>query len=388
MNLSLYRHNLLEVTTVLIAWLIAGAAIGCSSGVNFPEPVTIHSAGGQRMLAYDTDHDNQPDFWQYQNAAGRKHAIAYAADDLAEPALPIELDNIDATTCPHFMMVLDGVPFELVEELYQSGHFRFFHPPARVICCYPGMTDLALADLFHTNSCNAFQALYFDRQSKQLTGGSSAYLDAVNSPWVSHVDYRCSFWWDALVYLDPQAVFDHELRGMLRTFRARDAGEARAYSVGTAGLGTRGGREAILKYLRTVDRLCEQIIHERRGQVKLTLTADHGHNLTPNHKISFRKTLAAGGYRQSKSLRRPNDVVVVPYGLVTCAEFYTADPASVAECLLGHEAVELACYPTLISIRLGSKHFDLVVRDRHGQAVVTQTPNGFHYDSSHGDPLH
>ena len=360
--------------------VLAGTLLcsGCASQPTFPAPIEARSENNETVRAFDTDGDKKVDFWQYQHPGGRKHALAYLADNSNQPGGRIELDDINAADCPHFLIVLDGVPFELVEQLYREGNFRFFYPPSRVICCFPAMTDLALAELFHSERCYSYQALSFDREANRLSNANSAYLSGRNSPWVPQVSYRCSFWWDTLVYLSPQAVFNHELNGIIRTFRTIDTRQACAYSVGTAGLGTRGGRSAILEYLRTIDRLCEQLIYERRGRVKITLTADHGHNMCQNQRISFRKTLAAGGYRQSKSLREPKDVVPISYGLVTYAEFYTADPAGVAGCLLRNDAVEFACYPSADAV---------VVTDRHGQARIRKGETGFGYDSTNADPL-
>ena len=284
-------------------------------------PLNVRTEDGETVLAMDTDGDKKADFWQFQAIGGRKHAIAYPNGN-GEPGERIALDRIDASECPHYVILLDGVPFELVDELYRDGGFRFFYPPARVICGYPGMTDLALSQWLHAGRCRGYQAQDFNRKTNRLDGGSGTYLQASNSPWVEKVDYRCSFWWDGLAYLNPQAVFDHELAGTRRTFRGIDSGEGYAYFVGTAGLGTRGGREAILKYLRSIDRLCEQIIFERRGHVKLTVSADHGQNLVECHRLSFRESLEACGYRQTKSLRSPQDVVPVAYGLVTYAAFF------------------------------------------------------------------
>ena len=351
---------------------------GCASGPGFPAPIELRFENNETVFAFDTDGDKQADFWQYQRADGRKHALAYALDESGRPGPRIELDAVDASECPHLLIALDGVPFELVEQLRHEGHFRLFYPPARVVCCFPAMTDLALAELFHVGPCQAYQARRFDRRANRLSAGNTAYLSGGNSPWLREMDYRCSLWWDVMVYLDPQAVFDHEIRGILRTFRGIDAGRACAYSVGSAGLGTRDGRPAILKYLRSIDRLCEQIVHERRGRVKLTLTADHGHNLVENRRISFDEVLKAGGYRKAGSLRGPRDVVVISYGLVTYAELFTSDPSGVANCLLQHEDVEFACYP---------RDDGIVICDRTGQARITKGQTGYVYDLSQGDPL-
>ena len=357
--------------------LVAASLLGCTQRTTFPEPVHTHSAAGETTLAFDTTGDGLSDYWQYQSPDGRKHAIAYA-DATGAASSRIELDALASDACPHLVIFLDGVPFEVVQELYGEGCFRFFYPPARVITCYPVMTDLALSDLLHTLPCQACQARYFDPEKNRISNGNATYLEATNSPWVAKTDYRCSFWWDANAYLDPKAVFRHELKGIEQTFAESDKDEVITYSVGTAGLGTRGGREGIRTYLRQIDAFCERIIHERHGQVKITLAADHGQNLTVNERISFRKHLESCGYRQAKSLRKPNDVVAVGYGLVTYAAFFAADRAGVAACLAQHEDAEFACYV---------EGDDVVVRDRDGEAHIRKCETGFAYDAVSSDPL-
>ncbi|MBN2447889.1 MAG: hypothetical protein JXO22_14245 [Phycisphaerae bacterium] len=373
--MSAWRY--VALLPIVALTLELAALSGCAHEPSFPPPMDVR--GGQREItfAFDTTGDKRADFWQYQAFAGRKHAIAYA-DEHGHPGPRIELDEIAAGDVPHYLILLDGVPFELVDELYRAGHFRMFQPPSRVVCCYPAMTDLALADLLHSDRCLAYQSDYYDRAKGRMSDGNDVYLHGLNAPWLAKVDYRCSLMWDILVYLDPRTVFNHEMAGMLRTFRGIDGGTGVAYSVGSAGLGTRGGRPAIEEYLQTVDRLCEQIVYERHGRVMLTLAADHGHNLVDNPRITFDEVLKAGGYRLRDRLEDDRDVVAIAYGLVTYAELYTRDPSGVADCLLGHADVEFACFPD------GDR---VVVRDCDGEAYVTQGANGFRYDAAKGDPL-
>jgi hypothetical protein len=365
-----------------LALLLGLAAVvmlgGCAHGLRFPEPLQVTAAGEETALSFDTDGDRRPDFWEYLGPDGRKHAIAYALPGAHEPGPRIDLDAIPPEDCPHFLIALDGVPFDVVADLWQQGHFRLFRPPARVVCCFPAMTDLALSQLCYTGPCLAYQGLYYDRTANRLSDANNIYLRGLNSPWLARMSYRCSFWWDVTVYLNPQPVFDHEIDGMLQTFRKCDQGEAYGYSVGSAGLGTRGGRPAMENYLLVIDRLCEQLVHERHGRVKITLTADHGHDLVEHHRVVFDDLLKAGGYHPTTALRGPRDVVTIAYGLVTYAAFHTSDPAGVARCLLGHPDAEFACYPTADAV---------VVVDRNGEARITQGATGFIYDSSRGDPL-
>jgi hypothetical protein len=353
-------------------------SMGCGFRTSFPTPLATRVEQGETVVAFDMNHDGRPDFWEYQPADGRIRALAYATPGTDEPGPRIELDDIPVNECPHLLIGLDGVPFEVVDDVWRQGHLRLFRPPTRVVCCFPSMTDLAYADLFHDGPCLGYQALYFDHQANRRSNGDAVYLKGGNSPWLADVDYRCSLWWDALVYLSPQAVFHHELAGMRRAFQTVADGEAWAYSVGTAALGTRGGRPAMERYLQEIDAFCQQIVYERKGRVRITLTADHGHDLVANRLVSFDGVLKAGGYHSARALHGPRDVVTVAYGLVTYADFATQDPAGVAQCLLQHEDVEFACYPA------GNA---LVVRSRTGEARITKGSSGFVYEPTGEDPL-
>ena len=97
-----------------------------------------------------------------------------------------------------------------------------------------------------------------------------------------------------------------------------------------------------------------------------------------NRLISFRDTLKENGYRLTKTLRKPRDVVTASYGLVTYAALWTADPAGVSDCLIKRDDVEFACYPRGDAI---------VVVNAGGQALISKGGQGFRYDASAGDPL-
>lgn len=353
------------------------AVVGCTGRPGFPSPISRHQEDGQTVFAFDTTGDKKADFWQYQGPDGRKRAIAYA-EESGLPLARIDLDGISPNSCPHFVIALDGTPYEIVAEMYEEGYFRFFHAPSKVICCFPSMTDLALTDLFQAGKCIAYETRYFDREKNRLSDGNAVYLSGRNAPWARRMLYRCSVWWDALAYLKPQAVFDHELRGMRGAFAGVEEGRALAYSVGTAGLGTRGGRDAIREYLKAIDQFCELLIYERRGRLNITLTADHGHNLVENRRVTFNEVLKRCGYRPSSSLRRPEDVVAIEYGLVAYASFCADDPAGVAVCLLDDHAVEFACY------REGET---AVVRSIEGEGRIRKIGKAYGYEYAGADPL-
>ena len=290
------------------------------------------------------------------------------------------VDGAKAEESPHLIVILDGAPFDVVRRAHERGGFRLFHPPVPVISCYPSMTDLALAEAFGAGPCLGVEALYFDRAKSKLSNANTVYLSGANAPWTPRVDYRCSTAWDAMAYLAPRWVFNHEIRGIARAFRKVESGRAIGYSVGTAGLGTCGGEKAIFEYLEVVDRLCEGVVERRGGKIAISLFADHGHNLTRGRRVSFRKLLEKAGYRWAKSIADPKrDVVCGEFGLVTCAALATADPKGVADVLLEHDAVDLVYYPRDADT--------VIIRGPKTEARVTMGPAGPRYEQLRGDPL-
>ena len=362
-------------TLIIFCFLMAG----CRSVPQFPKrPLRVQiTSDGSKVLAFDTNKDRQADYWQREDANGRKVELRFAADK-EQPGRVVQLDEVDADKVPHFIIALDGVPYRIVQELYGAGCFRLFYPPSRMVSTFPGMTDLAFQRIFGGKQPIAYQAKHFDRQKNKLFSGDDVYLSGQAADWSNGLNYRCSFKWDVVAYIFPDLVFEHELEGIVKEFSQMQEGTSIVYSVATAGLGTRGGREAIIKYLRTVDQLCEQIFYERRGQVQITLLADHGHHMSGRGRVSFKELLKENGYCLTDRLKESTDVVTVEYGLVTYAAYFTADPAGVAKVLLQDQVTTIACYPQKDAV---------VLRSIDGMALLRHENGRYSYDVKKGDPL-
>ncbi len=363
---------------LLFVSLLAATA-GCDPTLRFPvDPMARGQHVRAQALTYDTDGNQRPDYWQRLNDAGRVVELRFDDDRNGEPDAVVDLSAVDAAEVPHFIIALDGCPYVCAEQAYRQGRLRLFRPPVRVISPFPAMTDVALSRVWHVGPCRGYEALWFDRQANRLNNGILTYLAAENSPWVPKTDYRCSFLWDASAYLTPQLVFDHEMRGLYRTFKRVERGTASGYTVGTAGLGTRGGREAFGEILRRVDRLCQQIVLERRGRVTISILSDHGHGLMPCRRVTFGRFLTERGFHLGKRLEGPNDAVTVEYGLVTYAAFWAKQPEALGEVLRDHHAVELTF------VRGDG---EVIVLSPGGRAVIRRQSDGYVYDQVEGDPL-
>ncbi len=400
-GLLLRRQRISESFSELIAALAAPGAgclialfvlAGCGRVPDFPVTLVQH---GDLRVAVDVDGNGRNDYWQKIGSDGRKTELLFDEDGDGQPDKSVKLQIPPADDTLHVVIVLDGVPFEVVAQLYAQGRLRLLAEPSRLISVFPALTDVALASAYGAGPCLGYEAQHFDVRRNRLVDGNNVYLSGANAPWTSAMDYRCAASWDATSYLNPAAVWRHELDGFLRTIDAAERGTIHLYTVATAGLGTRGGRGAIREYLKAIDMLCEQVTYQRRGRIRFTLLADHGHGLTHCRRISLSRALRNAGFRVSKTLAREGDVVVPSYGLVTCAAIHTRTPGQVADVVLGQEGTDLVMYRPALP---GSANYladagaradtsAIVVRGKNSKATIRKTGDRFIYDSITGDPL-
>jgi len=381
--MSAYRAKRKVIASVLMLTFIGclcsfGVLAGCSRQAYFPsEPVSR----GEDMVCWQVEggrkDPNCCDYFQVLDESGRVVRMQYDTDGDCKPDATVELASA-ATQGPHYVILLDGVPFRLVEQMYRQGRFRLFYPPSKLISCFPSMTDLAFSQVFSDSAPLGYEALYYDRRRNRLSNGNAVYLQQLNAPWQKFIDYRTSMLMDAIGYLKPRWLFGEELAGIKRTFDRNSQDTVIGYSVATAGIATRYGMDALMRALRKVDRFCQRLMYDRSGRARITLMADHGHNFTPGTYFKIAQVLKDAGFHVTGRLKRENDVVVPEYGLVTCAAIYTRAPAEVAGALLQLEPVNLAVFADGEAI---------TVKDRSGSARIEKGLGGYRYIVDRGDPL-
>lgn len=355
--------------------VVAAGVIGCAP---YPKgPARVVDEGARCWAVRRAD---RCDYFQYLDSRGKVTSIAYDDDGDGREDVRIDLAAVAGEKrWPHYVILLDGVPFRVIDRLYDEGRFRLFHRPSKLISCFPSMTDAAFARMFTPGPAIGYEALWYDRARGRTSGGKLSYLAQTNASWQRQIDYRSAMIFDPVGYVSPGFLFKRELRGIETTFNRKRRATVIAYSVGTATVGTRKGEAGLVKCLQRVDELCEKLVYQRRGQCRITILADHGHNLTASKWFDVTQALRDAGFRVTDRLRKDNDVVCVPFGLVTYSALYTAEPAKVAAALTKHDPVEMAMYP--------NDDGAIVVCDRQGRATITKVDGGYVYRMNTGDPL-
>ncbi len=378
----MWMSRCVVLSLVALGFLAGGCALPGRGPVMFPvAPVAVRmGADGTAERCYDTDHDGKADCGERLNAAGMVDAIRF--DDNKDGRLDeqdpfILLADVPESQRRQLLIILDSIPFAMVESLWLEGRFRFFHPPSRIISPFPVMTDLCLSDFFGIIPIPGVESSYFD--GRKLKNGYVVYANKENVPWMDFVDWHLEPMTHASVYLNARKWYLHELRQIQEQFHRSTKPRLITYAVGTSALGARIGRDGHQAGLVQLDRFCQQLLFESRGRVRISLLSDHGHNLVPSRRIPLSDLLAEFGYRPSETLERPGDVVVPEFGMVTCAAIHTREPAAVARDVLGIEGVDLTAYRDADD--------RLVILSRDGRARIVRSPAGFAYQVDFGDPL-
>ena len=378
-QVPLTRHPSPAWTATLAATTALAAALtGCRPpAVTFPaRPI----ASTEARRDYDTDGDGKADFFLLADGAGRFDRIAYDRDGDGRPDHVVHLDAVDPRLARHLVIVLDGIPYDVLRGFYDEGHLRVFHPPAVVISPYPVLTDLALEDAFGYMPCEGPEARYFRRSARAKAGGAWDYITGRNEPFARIIGYRLNPLYDAAAYLWPGPVFRKELNDAKRLWDRRRRQEEIFYFVSAAALGTRKGKAGQLHCLRQCERLINQVLFETGGLVKITLFADHGQTNIPARPAKLKKFLRARGWHLTDRLKTDRDVAMVHFGLVTYAAFGTRKPARLADDLLKSPAVELVSYVQDDAV---------IVRTPDGGEAAIRSKDGktFQYETRRGDPL-
>ncbi|MBI4580585.1 MAG: hypothetical protein HY718_12835 [Planctomycetes bacterium] len=361
------------------AGLVCLLAMGCAG----PGPTLLPAvpakiepaAGGATLQWYDTNGDARLDYAEEVGADGRVGKLRYSTGKAIEE---VDLRAIPPGERRDLVLILDSVPFAMVQQAWRHGGFQFFPRPTRTIAPFPVLTDPCLVDFFHLLPGVAIESDYYD--GKGQTRPYDVYLGGGVAVWHPRVDYWLSHTAHGSAYLDQLPWFDHELRRIQDGFDRSGKTTFIGYCVGTSALGALRGWDGHAIGISRVDRFCHAMMFRTRGRLRITLLSDHGHNNVPaSRRIPLTDLLREMGYRITDRLQAPGDLVVPEFAMVSSAAIYTRTPAPVARAVVQIEGIELSAYREADD--------GIVVLSRDGEARVRKSPGGYRYEVGMGDPL-
>ncbi|GBC81579.1 hypothetical protein HRbin10_00691 [bacterium HR10] len=285
------------------------------------------------------------------------------------------------------IVMLDGVPYETMDALWQQGYFRIFPRPSRVIAPFPSMTDVSAAEIWGAEPPEGYESLYFDRAGNALRGGAGTYLRKRalrNADYHRKLDYVEPRAYEFAAYGFPERIFRADLRRFLLAYTACRRPVFTAFLKSTDAVAHIGGEELLKKALVQLDMVLRAIARARAGRLEITLFSEHGNQWIRPRRADVNGHLRRHGFRVRDRLdARDERAVVIPdFGLVGYMALYAMPSARrrVAEALAEMEEVALVAY---------ADGEDVVVLGGGGVARISydRRRGRFRYEAQRGDPL-
>ncbi len=339
----------------------------------------------------DRNQDGRPDRWEYRSSSDPRERIVQLDEDgdgRAERTLifgdSLRKEDFRQKRAPankHLVVCLDGVPFELIEDLWRQGYFHEFHPPSKLISTFPSDSELALATVLKSPPVQGYENRYFDRRENRLRGGPAVTVRQAVS-YHRLLDYDFPGWLRGPSFILPDRALRDDLARLHRAFLRTTASVFIAHLATTDSLIHVRPLEKVRPSLIEVDAVVREVLMTNPGGVDVTLFSDHGNTLCPSRRVPLERFLRANGYRLADRLGRERDVVVPQYGLIGAIAIYARpeDVPDLARRLVHLEGVDF-------TVRRDQEA--IVVEGKNGRAriLADRNRNAYRYEALDGDPL-
>ncbi len=287
------------------------------------------------------------------------------------------------------VICLDGVSYDLMQELRAEGHFSYLQNVSGLITTFPSLTNPAMVAILAPHGApraHGYEDLFYDKAENKIKGGLFARLtgnNLIKGTFRQLFHYHPSVPVMTIEYTMPPFSCWAEARASVARLddKLLDSRERLylAYVGATDCVSHTGGKGMVKNVLRALDKSLERAL-KRDGQLEIALFSDHGNAFGKYKRISFDESLERAGFKVEDKVSGPQSVALPLYGLVGSAVFHTSSEnvEKLARAVAESKGVDFACY------RDGEP---IVVMSRRGRARVIKRGENYGYIDEQGDPL-
>ena len=318
-------------------------------------------------------------------------------------ALQILTLTSTAAVPKRLIIALDGISYRDMQALqqgvtYKDAKGRQFHrrgfdqgyfPVSRIVSTFPSTSDVSWTDMFGDRPLPGYQRTYFSEAAN-----SQISINGVTTT----MEHERQMQWElengflrTMGYVCPFHTYLYEVRKFAKVF-----------------LNTKSEADNYYVYIRTPDdaqhlardhfgmlSMLDKELQELRAlykaregrELEILILSDHGSNHAgPAKRVPVRAFLKQAGYRITKSIRDPKDIVLPTAGIETWVEIHNspAETERLLQLLTHLEGVDV------LSGRASDQTNRFTVMDaKGGRASIDWNPtkNSFRYSAERGDPL-
>ncbi len=301
------------------------------------------------------------------------------------------------------VLALDGVAYRDMEALQQGVtykdlkgrqfHRQAFHqgyfPVSRIISTFPSASDVAWTEILGNRPLPGYQRTYFSE---------AANLEIFQNGITTSMEYEKQMTWQVtggflrtLGYIFPRSTFKYEVHELLKNFlNATNQGDT-YYAYLRSPDDAQHLSADILAMLCTLDEKLQELrltYRAREGrELEILILSDHGNNHAgPAKRVEIRTFLKRAGYRLTKSILNPKDVVLPTAGIESWVEIHNSpgETERLVQLLSHLKGVDV------LTARDPDRAGQFVVLNSKGERAVicwNAARNSFRYSTRTGDPI-
>jgi hypothetical protein len=302
--------------------------------------------------------------------------------------LVIALDGIayrDTVALQAGVTYKDAHGFQHYRQAFHQGYF----PVSRMISTFPSTSDVAWTEIFGDRPLPGYQRTYFSEAAN-----SQIVVNPLATTMEHESQMQCQVensFIRTLGYLYPRHTYEYEVHNLIKTFLHDRSGNDNFYAYIRTSDDAQHLARDIFAMLGLLDEKLQQLRARYRAQegreLEILILSDHGNNHAGvGKRVKVRAFLKKAGYRITKSIQGPKDVVLPTTGIEAWVEIHNApvETESLLQQLWHLEGVDV------LTARDPARTNRFIVMNSKGErAGIEWNPakNAFRYSTETGDPI-
>ncbi|MEI7729959.1 MAG: hypothetical protein WCO56_10335 [Verrucomicrobiota bacterium] len=333
-----------------------------------------------------------------------RHSRAASQTILLLLATLLTIPSLSALGAPRrLVLALDSIAYRDVKALqegitYKDRHGKLcqlqgFHqgyfPVSRLVSTFPSASDVAWTEIFGNRPLPGYQRTYFS-----IAANQEIWMNGVTSS----MEYEKQMTWrvnssvhNAMGYVRPRKTFQYEADKLVEDFLNTTSPDANYYAYFVSTDSAQHMACDIFTMLATLDKKLTELraryLAREGRELEVLILSDHANNHTgAGQRVQIRSYLKKAGYRITKSLLQPKDVVLPTAGIESWVELHNqpAETEQLVELLSHLQGVDV------LSAQIPGETNRFIVMNSKGEraSIAWDTANNsFRYAPESGDPL-
>lgn len=297
-------------------------------------------------------------------------------------------------------IAFDGIDYKLMKELQDEGHFSNFQHVAPLTTTFPSATTIGFTGIFQPLDVGivpGYETRFYSIDQNKIVGGTPFDVYKIPINYKKYFDsFRHKISEKAIMYAFPGVAGKQDLQDTQKLLFESDKNILMTYLGGTDGAQHLLGKNRTKRFMVFTDHFIQKMKSKYKKKfgedVSIVLFSDHGFHHDKLKMISngdINKELAQHKLKLSKKIKQSQDVVVVKFGLLSAAVFFTQDENvdSLGNALSQVEGVDLSFWKKGNRIYVKNSEAELAYFEYNLLSQVNQHPKTYRYVSIKGDPL-